>query len=81
MCKILLFSLEIKNNQIHPCMKKFYSFFFILYFTIFILTSSIAQVGEWVWLHGSDTPNVSQIYGTQGVSNATNVPPCIYEAC
>src|SRR5258708_3391963 len=59
-------------------MKKFLP---ILFFAALIAMRSSSQVGEWVWLHGSNSPNVSQVYGTQGFPSATNVPPCVYEAC
>jgi PKD repeat protein len=59
-------------------MKKFLSVFF---FSALAALHSFSQVGQWVWLHGDSTPNVSQVYGTQGVPSVTNVPPCMYEAC
>lgn len=32
------------------------------------------KAGEWLWVAGSNTPNVVGVYGTQGVANSTNFP-------
>jgi gliding motility-associated-like protein len=49
---------------------------------IFIIISSskvFGQGGTWTWIHGN-THTGAPVYGTQGVSNATNVPPGRYHA-
>jgi len=54
----------------------------IFAFFIFISVLSRAQTpGEWVWIHGSNTPNSPANYGTQGVSSQANVPPAFYTTC
>jgi gliding motility-associated-like protein len=30
--------------------------------------------GNWSWISGSNSPNQTEVYGTQGVSNSTNMP-------
>jgi len=56
-----------------------YILLFILFATIY--NSASAQVGEWVWIHGSSSPNSPGNFGTQGVASATNEPPGLYEVC
>src|SRR5689334_4749643 len=63
--------------------------FFINRFTLLLIfnpqflffNSSFAQVGEWTWIHGSNTANGAASYGIQGIPSPTNVPPSVYEAC
>src|SRR5258708_6369024 len=56
-------------------------------FTLLILNSafcifnSSAQVGEWVWLHGSNMINPAGNVGNQGIASPNNDPPGLYEAC
>src|SRR5438876_142774 len=43
--------------------------------------ASMAQVGQWTWMHGKNTTGVSATYGTQTIFNNANNPPGLYEAC
>src|SRR5205823_4499582 len=56
----------------------------ILYLTSYIVCltsfSTFAQQNEWTWMKGSSGVNSLGSYGTQGVANATNTPPALYEA-
>src|SRR5689334_23295233 len=55
----------------------------ILLYLVFILIAgfSIAQPGEWVWIHGTNMLNAPGSFGVQGVSNPSNHPPGLYEGC
>jgi hypothetical protein len=59
-------------------MKKF---FLIFNCSLCIVQYASAQVGQWVWIHGSDTLNGNATYGTQGVSSPLNNPASVYEPC
>ncbi|MBI2270491.1 MAG: hypothetical protein HYU69_09075, partial [Bacteroidetes bacterium] len=49
---------------------------------LFISLTGMAQTpGEWTWMHGNNTPGSLGIFGVQGVPNATNTPPALYEPC
>ncbi|MCX6271770.1 MAG: hypothetical protein NTU44_11225, partial [Bacteroidetes bacterium] len=54
----------------------------LLFFCIFLAGSCVcyAQQGQWVWMKGTNTVGNVGVYGTQGVPNAWNTPPCLYEA-
>src|SRR4029079_3483728 len=55
---------------------------FLLFIGAFFIHGfSIAQVGEWVWIHGPNTVNAPGSFGVQGVSDPSNNPPGLYEAC
>ncbi|HYV94305.1 MAG TPA: kelch repeat-containing protein [Chitinophagales bacterium] len=64
-------------------MKKLFLLFFLS--SIFYLLSSHhanAQAGEWTWTKGVATPfGSSGTWGTQGIPDAANEPPALYEAC
>lgn len=34
--------------------------------------------GQWTWVSGSNTPNISGVYGTQGQASSTTAPPAKY---
>ena len=55
----------------------------VFYLACFLLGSSpsFSQKGWWTWMHGSNTPNATGNFGTQGITAPTNDPPAIYEAC
>ena len=42
-------------------------------------SNSIAQVGTWTWIHGSNLANDAGSYGTKGVPSSANVPPSRYQ--
>jgi len=52
--------------------------FLILNFQ-FSIFNSIAQMGEWTWMHGDNFPNAPGVFGTQGVADPANTPPGLYE--
>src|ERR1017187_7833913 len=39
------------------------------------------QPGEWTWMNGDSTCCSIGHFGTQGVFDALNTPPALYEAC
>ncbi len=45
----------------------------------FISFFSFAQLGEWTWIHGSNTAFSTGTYGTKGTPSTTNDPPALYE--
>jgi hypothetical protein len=45
----------------------------------FLFGKCFPQAGEWVWIHGSNTPNQAGNFGVQGVPNPANTPPSLYE--
>jgi hypothetical protein len=47
----------------------------------FMMGICMAQPGEWVWIHGSNTVNDPGFFGVQGVSDPANYPPGLYEPC
>lgn len=49
---------------------------FILFLSSYTINS---QVGTWTWMHGSNTTGSAGSYGTQGVSNSSNLPPPRYQ--
>jgi len=53
----------------------------LLLIFLFRFSYSFGQGGEWVWLRGDSTTNQPGNFGTRGVSNPTNEPPSLYEAC
>ena len=61
-------------------MKKYLLLFLLLNF-LFLIPTSHAQPGEWVWVHGNNVVNSPGSFGTQGVPSPTNKPPSFYEAC
>ena len=41
----------------------------------FLIFNSVAQVGEWTWMQGSDTiTNAQGVFGIQGVPDPANSP-------
>src|SRR5688500_11276210 len=54
----------------------------IFLFLLFAFSEiSFSQSGEWVWIHGSMSTNVSGSFGVKGVPSPSNVPPGLYEPC
>ena len=48
--------------------------FFIPFYLLSFPFISLATLAEWTWISGTNTFNVSGVYGTQGVSSASNYP-------
>jgi len=42
---------------------------------------AFAQAGEWTWVSGVNYTSFTGAFGTKGVPNVNNSPPCFYEAC
>jgi hypothetical protein len=40
---------------------------------------TFCQIGDWVWMNGSNTPNPNAFYGIQGVSSPSVSPSGVYE--
>ncbi len=51
----------------------------ILFCFSILAANSVAQAGMWTWIKGSSFSGSSGIFGTQGVADALNVPPGMYE--
>src|SRR5215212_7780866 len=51
-------------------------------FLLLLLVKSVCAQppGQWMWIHGPNTPNSAPVWGTQGVPSPANVPPAEYEA-
>jgi len=63
-------------------MKHRYNLFFGLCFSFFFSFSVYGQTpGEWTWMHGDNVLNSAGAFGIQGVANAANKPPALYEPC
>ncbi len=58
------------------------SFILVIQTIFFPFSQMYAQTpGQWAWEKGSDTSNYIGNFGTQGVADAANQPPGLYEAC
>ncbi len=55
--------------------------FLLLSVACITLSSAFAQLGEWVWLRGSNFNNSLGSFGVQGVASPANDPPALYEPC
>ncbi|MEO5674567.1 MAG: kelch repeat-containing protein, partial [Chitinophagales bacterium] len=55
--------------------------FLSLLFTLYPLLLSAQTPGEWTWMSGDSIPNSSGIFGTQGIADAANKPPGLYQSC
>jgi hypothetical protein len=53
----------------------------VLLTVILLYNCSYGQMGEWTWMNGNNFVNSLGHYGTQGVFNANNKPPGLYEPC